>query len=135
MGIDERRPWTCSQRKPGSQCGTERSALRVDNSPGKAFNIPKGETARLELQTEVFNVFNTPFLILNNGNDVLSFLSLPKLMVPLNAANPNGPMTPESQLRQLHGCINPMTGLYLGNHGTPLNVSNSESEPERCHQL
>jgi hypothetical protein len=45
----------------------------------------------LELKLEVFNVFNRALFILNNGNDVLSFLTLPSLMVPVNANDPNGP--------------------------------------------
>jgi hypothetical protein len=60
--------------------GKRRRNPRVDISRGKACHIPKWETALL--------------LILNRGNDVLSFLSLPKLMVPVKAADPNGPITP-----------------------------------------
>jgi hypothetical protein len=108
----------------GRNAGQSVPLYRFDISLGKAFNIPKMETARLELKLEVFNVFNRPLFILNNGNDVLSFLALPKLMVPVNAANPNGPMMPNPNYGNCTGCISPMTGLYLGNNGTPLNVSN-----------
>jgi hypothetical protein len=51
---------------------------RFDVSLGKAFAIPKWETASLELKLEVFNIFNRSLFILNNGNDVLSFLTLPQ---------------------------------------------------------
>jgi hypothetical protein len=108
----------------GRNAGQSVPLYRFDISLGKAFNIPKWETARLELKLEVFNVFNRPLFILNNGNDVLSFLTLPKLLVPVNPANPNGPMMPNPNYVSCTGCINPITGLYLGNNGTPLNVSN-----------
>jgi hypothetical protein len=108
----------------GRNAGQSVPLYRFDISLGKAFAIPKWETASLELKLEVFNVFNRPLFILNNGNDVLSFLTLPALMVPVNADDPHGPKMPNLNYSTCIGCISPITGLYLGNNGTPLNVSN-----------
>jgi hypothetical protein len=69
-------------------------------------------------------VFNHPLFILNTGNDVLSFFTLPSLTVPVNPNNPNGPTMPNPNYATCTGCINPNTGLYIGNNGTPLNISN-----------
>ena len=64
---------------------------------------------------DVFNVFNHPLFILNNANDVLNFLSLPKLTIN-GQANPNFNCSAR--------CINPFTGLYLGADGQVLTSSN-----------
>jgi hypothetical protein len=103
--------------------GQSDALYRFDISLSKAFPIPKWESAKLELKLEVFNVFNHPLFILNNGNDVLSFLSLPKLLVP-NPSNPSGPLIPNPQYNTCTLCINPQTGLYLGANGTPININN-----------
>jgi hypothetical protein len=60
-------------------------------------------------------VFNHPLFILNNANDVLNFLSLPKLTVN-GAPNPN--------FNCAANCINPFTGLYMGANGQPLTLAN-----------
>jgi hypothetical protein len=45
-------------------------------------------------------------------------------MVPFNANDPNGPKMPNPDYATRTGCISPNTGLYLGNSGAALNVSN-----------
>ena len=52
---------------------------------------------------------------MNNANDVLNFLSLPKLEV-------NG--LPNPNFNCLASCINPFTGLYLGADGRVLTWEN-----------
>lgn len=116
----------------GRNAGQSVPLYRFDVSIGKAFNIPKMETGKLELKLELFNVFNRPLYILNNGNDVLSFLTLPSLTVPVNANNPNGPQMPNPNYGNCTGCISPMTGVYLGNNGTPLNVSNFQKATQNA---
>jgi hypothetical protein len=103
--------------------GQTDALYRFDVSVGTAFNIPRWESAKLELKLEVFNVFNHPLFILNNGNDVLNFLTLPALTVT-NPANPNGPKIPNPNYGSCTGCLNPTTGLYLGNDGKSINISN-----------
>jgi len=66
---------------------------------------------------DIFNVFNHPLFILNNANDVLNFLSLPKLVV-------NGQPNPDFNCSA--SCINPFTGLYLGADGRVLTWANFE---------
>ena len=51
-------------------------------------------------------------------------MTLPSLMVPVNANDPNGPKMPNPDYATRTGCISPNTGLYLGNSGAALNVSN-----------
>jgi hypothetical protein len=65
---------------------------RFDVSVKKAFKIPKWESAALELKMDVFNVFNHPLFILNNGNDNLAVIPINQPSVTVNgatAANPN----------------------------------------------
>ncbi|HMD10376.1 MAG TPA: hypothetical protein VKH63_22780 [Candidatus Acidoferrum sp.] len=88
---------------------------RFDISLMRAFKIPKWESASLEFKMDVFNVFNHPLFILNNTNDVLNFLSVPKPTVN-GAPNPN--------LNCTASCINPFTGLYLGANGQVLTLAN-----------
>jgi len=92
--------------------GQTLALYRFDVSLTKAFRIPKRETSSLELKLDVFNVFNHPLFILNNGNDVLNFFSLP-------AIGPGFDCTTN--------CINPYTGLYLGANGNALNVRDFRS--------
>src|SRR5260370_18404160 len=88
---------------------------QFDFSAIKAFTIPGREGMRLELKFDAFNVFNHPEFILNTSNDALSgIINLPALTAN-GATNPNFNCTA--------GCINPFSGLYLGNHGAPLNIS------------
>jgi hypothetical protein len=47
-------------------------------------------------------------------------------MVPVNANDPNGPKMPNPNYANCTGCISPITGLYIGTNGAPLNVSNFE---------
>src|SRR5260370_5788623 len=92
---------------------------QFDFSAIKAFTIPGREGMRLELKFDAFNVFNHPGFILNNSNDALSgIISLPAFTAN-GAANPNFNCTA--------GCINPFSGLYLGNNGTPLNIRDFRS--------
>lgn len=88
---------------------------RFDISLTRAFTIPKWESASLEFRMDAFNVFNHPLFILNNANDVLNFLSLPKLTV-------NGQPNPDFNCSA--SCINPFTGLYLGANGQVLTLAN-----------
>lgn len=86
---------------------------RFDISITKAFRIPKWESSRLEFKLDVFNVFNHPLFILNNGNDALAgVISLP-------AIGPGFDCTAN--------CINPYTGLYLGSGGQALNIKDFRS--------
>ncbi len=86
---------------------------RFDVSLIKAFRIPKWESARLELKLDVFNVFNHPLFILNNGNDALSgIINLPNIGAGFNCTA---------------NCINPYTKLYLGANGQALNISDFRS--------
>jgi len=69
--------------------------------------------ARLELKLDVFNVFNHPLFILNNGNDALSgIINLPNIGAGFNCTA---------------NCINPYTKLYLGANGQALNISDFRS--------
>jgi hypothetical protein len=91
---------------------------RFDVSVKKAFKIPKWESAALELKMDVFNVFNHPLFILNNGNDNLAVIPINQPSIT-NAAgatvsNPNFACTAV--------CIDPNTGFYLGANGRPLNI-------------
>jgi len=95
--------------------GLTSSLYRFDVSVTKAFKIPKWESSSLELKLDAFNVFNHPLFILNDANDVLNFFSLPSL----------GKVgTPNADFNCTAGCINPFTGLYVGNDGKPLNIKN-----------
>jgi Carboxypeptidase regulatory-like domain/TonB dependent receptor len=90
---------------------------RFDVSVKKAFKIPKWESAALELKMDVFNVFNHPLFILNNGNDNLAVIPINQPTVTKNGitvANPNFVCTA--------GCIDPNTGFYLGADGRALNL-------------
>jgi hypothetical protein len=90
---------------------------RFDVSVKKAFKIPKWESAALELKMDVFNVFNHPLFILNNGNDNLAVIPINQPSMTVNGvpvANPNFVCTA--------GCIDPNTGFYLGADGTALNL-------------
>ncbi len=87
---------------------------RFDISLTKAFKIPKWESSSLELKLDVFNVFNHPLFILNNGNDALAgVITLPGTIGAGFDCTAN--------------CINPYTHLYLGNDGSALNVSDFRS--------
>jgi hypothetical protein len=96
---------------------------RFDVSLSKAFKIPKWESGSLELKLDVFNVFNHPLLILNNGNDVLNALSLPSLTV----TNGSGVAVPNPNFNCTAACLNPFTGLYLGRNGQPLTMADFTS--------
>jgi hypothetical protein len=86
---------------------------RFDMSLTKAFRIPKRETSSLEFKLDVFNLFNHPLFILNNGNDALAgVIKLPKIGAGFNCTA---------------NCLNPYTHLYLGNDGRALNVSDFRS--------
>jgi hypothetical protein len=50
----------------------------------------------------------------------------------VNANNPNGPQMPNPNYGNCTGCISPMTGLYLGNNGAPLNVSNFQKATQNA---
>jgi hypothetical protein len=66
---------------------------------------------------DVFNVFNHPLFILNNGNDNLSVIPINQPSVTkkgVTFANPNFVCTA--------GCIDPNTGFYLGADGRALNL-------------
>jgi hypothetical protein len=85
---------------------------QLDLSLTKAFRvIPSHENIRVELRADAFNIFNHGNLQGNNGNDVLAF-SLP---APV-AGDP-------ASFFNCTSCINPTTGLYVGNGGRILNVS------------
>lgn len=105
---------------------------RFDVSLTKAFKIPKWESASLELKLDAFNVFNHPLFISNDANDVLNFFSMPSLTTAGNVpdpGNPGGflPVTNPAFNTCTSGCLNPFTGLYLGNNGKPLTISNFRS--------
>jgi outer membrane receptor protein involved in Fe transport len=99
----------------GRNAGQTLPLYRFDISLKRVLNIPRWESAALELRMDVFNVFNHPLFILNNANDVLNFLSLPKLTVD-NQPNPD--------FNCSASCINPFTGLYLGANGQVLTLAN-----------
>lgn len=99
----------------GRNAGLTPPLYRFDISLLKSFKIPKWESSRLELKLDAFNVFNHPLFILNNANDVLSFLALPSMTTTGGAPNPN--------FNCAASCINPYTGLYLGANGQPLTLS------------
>lgn len=99
----------------GRNAGQTAPLYRFDISFGRTFHIPKWESASLELRMDAFNAFNHPLFILNNANDVLNFLSLPKLTV-------NGQPNPDFNCTT--SCINPFTGLYLGANGQVLTLAN-----------
>jgi hypothetical protein len=90
---------------------------RFDISLTKAFKI--AESMRLEFKMDVFNVFNHPLFVQNNGNDNLSVLTLPSLTVT-DAA---GATVPNPNFNCTALCINPFSGLYLGANGAPLTLN------------
>lgn len=93
--------------------GLSLGLTRFDISLMKAFRIRKWESASVELKMDVFNVFNHPLFIANDSNDVLNVLPLPALTVG-GVANPDFNCT--------SACLNPFTGLYLGQNGQPLTL-------------
>jgi len=95
--------------------GQTLALYRFDVSLTRDIPIPKWKSASLELKMDVFNVFNHTLFILNNANDVLNLLSLPKPTVN-GAPNPNFNCTAS--------CLNPFTGLYLGANGQVLTLAN-----------
>jgi Carboxypeptidase regulatory-like domain/TonB dependent receptor-like, beta-barrel len=97
----------------GRNLGLTLPIYRFDISLTKAFKIPKWESASLELKFEAFNVFNHPLLIANDANDVMNFLSLPKM---------GAVGSPNASFNCTSGCINPYTGFYLGLNGKALTV-------------
>lgn len=103
---------------------------RFDVSFAKAIPIPKWESARLELRLEIFNVFNHPLLISNNGNDVLNFLTLPSLTV----TNALGATVPNPNYGNCTSCVNPQTGLYVGNDGSVLTIKNFQRASQVASQ-
>jgi hypothetical protein len=109
--------------------GLTSSLVRFDISLTKAIPIPKWESASLELKLDAFNVFNHPLFISNDANDVLNFFSVPSLTATGTVPDPNNPgkflpVTNPGFNNCTGGCLNPFTGLYLGNNGTPLNIRN-----------
>jgi hypothetical protein len=95
--------------------GQSLALYRFDISLTKAINIPKWESASLELKMDVFNLFNHPLFIFNNSFDTLNLLRLPPLSV-------NGEPNPNFNCSA--SCLNPFTGLYLGAKGQPLTLAN-----------
>jgi hypothetical protein len=77
---------------------------------------------RLEFKMDVFNVFNHPLFVQNNGNDNLSTLSIPSLVVPVDPNNPNGPQMTNPNFNCSALCVNPFSGLYLGANGQALTL-------------
>jgi len=113
----------------GRNAGLTSALYRFDVSLTKAFKIPKWESASLELKLDAFNVFNHPLFIANDANDVLNFFSLPSLTTTGTVPDPNNsgkflPVTNPGFNSCTGGCLNPFTGLYLGNDGKPLNIKN-----------
>jgi hypothetical protein len=98
--------------------GLSQGLTRFDVSLVKAFRIPRWESASVELKLDVFNIFNHVMFIGNDSNDVLNILSLPALTVG-GAPNPNFNCTA--------ACVNPFTGLYLGQNGAPLTLQAFQS--------
>jgi hypothetical protein len=92
---------------------------RFDVSLKKSIKIPKWESAALELKVDVFNVFNHPLFILNNGNDNLSVIPINQPSMKVNGvtvSNPNFVCTAS--------CVDPNTGFYLGADGKALTLQN-----------
>jgi hypothetical protein len=110
--------------------GQSDALYRFDVSFSKAIPIPKWESAKLELRLEIFNLFNHPLFIYNNGNDVLNFFALPSLTVT-NAA---GLTVPNPNYANCTNCINPQTGLYIGNDGTVLTLKNFQRATQNAAQ-
>jgi hypothetical protein len=108
--------------------GLTSSLVRFDVSLTKAFKIPKWESSSLELKLDVFNVFNHPLFIANDANNALNFLSLPSLTIPGLVPDPGHPgktlPVTNTGYNCAAGCVNPLSGLYLGNDGSPLNIKN-----------
>jgi hypothetical protein len=76
---------------------------RTDMSVRKVFHpLGRYEQLQLELVGEIFNIFNHPNWQGFNSNDTVSFLSIG---------------TPGCT-----GCIDPMTGFYVGNNGHVLHI-------------
>jgi len=113
----------------GRNAGLTSALYRFDVSLTKAFKIPKWESSSLEFKLDAFNVFNHPLFISNDANDVLNFFSIPSLTVEGTVPDPknpghNLPVTNPGFNTCTAGCLNPFTGLYLGNDGKPLNINN-----------
>jgi TonB-dependent receptor-like protein len=110
--------------------GQSDALYRFDVSFAKAIPIPKWESAKLELKLEVFNVFNHPLFILNNGNDVLNFLTLPSF----TATNALGQTIVNPNYGDCVSCINPQTGLYVGANGQTLTLKNFQRASQNAAQ-
>jgi hypothetical protein len=95
--------------------GQSLAIYRFDISLTKAIKFPKWESASLELNMDVFNLFNHPGFIFNNSFDTLNLLLLP-------APTVNG--VPNPNFNCTASCLNPFTGLYLGANGQPLTLAN-----------
>jgi hypothetical protein len=111
----------------GRYVGMSLPIYEFDISVLKAFKIPKRESMRLELKLDVFNVFNRANLIGNNDNDNISAIGLSSLTVDGKVPDPANPgkffSVTNPAFNCTASCINPFTGLYLGNNGAPLTLS------------
>jgi hypothetical protein len=102
----------------GRNAGQSLPLYRFDVSLKKSIKIPKWESAALELKMDVFNVFNHPLFIANDGNDALNAISIhqPSMTLASGAivANPNFVCTAT--------CLDPNTGFYLGADGRAITL-------------
>jgi hypothetical protein len=101
----------------GRNAGQSLPLYRFDVSLKKAIKIPKWESAAVELKMDVFNVFNHPLFILNNGNDSLSVIPINQPSITVKGATVSNP-----NFVCAAGCVDPNTGFYLGADGRPLTL-------------
>jgi len=107
----------------GRNGGLTKGYTDFDISLLKAFRIPKRESMRVEIKMDVFNIFNHPNFISNNGNDNISTIGIPSVAVPVDPANPNGLQMTNAGFNCTANCVSPFSGLYLGANGAPLTLN------------
>src|SRR5262249_44611416 len=95
--------------------GTSAPYYRFDMSFIKAFRIrPSKEAMKLEFKVDVFNIFNRPNFLLNNGNDDLN--QLPAGFITDADGNVIGAD------KNCTSCLNVFTGRYIGSDGRVLKI-------------
>jgi hypothetical protein len=103
---------------------------RFDLSVMRSLPIPHRESMRLQLKMDVFNLFNSPLYILNNGNDALAgIIRLPPtgFQTPVPGQPGQVSYSTNADFNCSSNCINPYSGFYVGANGAALNIKDFTS--------
>ncbi len=106
--------------------GHTRPYYRFDVSIVKAIPIPRHETWRVELKGDIFNVFNHPNFLLNNGGDVLNALAIP-LPTTTDSLGNTVANPAFATASTCTSCLNPFTGRYIGSNGRVLKLQDLQN--------